>query len=466
MTSHRGERPPGRRPWAAPAALGSLLAVALAAVHPVALAARTGAGDPPSLHAQAVAVTASGHRVPVGAADLDAVVADEVDGTRALDAVAAARQRAWLAAGTVPGAGGRWADLTRDALLDLHVLTLEAPGGTLAAVAGWSPHWRYVWPRDAAFVAVALARTGHQADAEAVLAYLQRVRPAGSVGFQARYLPDGSGRVPDARGSEADGAGWQLWAVAELAALTPVEQRPALLRRLAPLVATSTRACLAELAAGGGLPRPGRDYWEIRDRQVSLGLAAPILVGVETAADLLEGAGPHPPGSEARTLARRARQQSSALRQRIETVFGAAGYPRYAPSRPGGVQAPVRDASVTFLLPPFRPGATPDPRLVQAWTAAQIELRRPAGGLAPGAGWRADGISWTPQTALFALTAAHLHRDDAASQWLDWLDRHRTDAGALPEKVLADGSPASVAPLAWSAALVVLTVAELEGRAE
>jgi hypothetical protein len=102
----------------------------------------------------------------------------------------------------------------------------------------------------------------------------------------------------------------------------------------------------------------------------------------------------------------------------------------------------------------------------RAWTAAQSELRRPAGGLAPGAGWRADGISWTPETALFALTAAHLGRGDVAAHWLDWLDAHRTDAGALPEKVLADGSPASVAPLAWTAALVVLTVAELDGRRE
>ena len=41
--------------------------------------------------------------------------------------------------------------------------------------------------------------------------------------------------------------------------------------------------------------------------------------------------------------------------------------------------------------------------------------------------------------------------------WLDWLDRHRTPAGSFPEKVLADGRPASVAPLAWTAAAVLLT---------
>lgn len=71
-------------------------------------------------------------------------------------------------------------------------------------------------------------------------------------------------------------------------------------------------------------------------------------------------------------------------------------------------------------------------------------------------------MSWTPQTALFALAAAHNGGRAAAKGWLDWLDRHRTGHGSLPEKVLYDGSPAGVAPLAWTAATVILAVAELE----
>lgn len=30
--------------------------------------------------------------------------------------------------------------------------------------------------------------------------------------WQARYLPDGSGDVPDDRGPQLDGIGWTLWA--------------------------------------------------------------------------------------------------------------------------------------------------------------------------------------------------------------------------------------------------------------
>jgi GH15 family glucan-1,4-alpha-glucosidase len=140
----------------------------------------------------------------------------------------------------------------------------------------------------------------------------------------------------------------------------------------------------------------------------------------------------------------------------VRARFGP-GYPR----RPGGAR---RDAAITFLLPPFVEG-TPDPALLGAWRAVQLEARRPAGGLAPGAGWKEDGVSWTPETALFALTAAATGDRPTARRWLTWLAAHRTTEGALPEKVLADGTPAAVAPLAWTAASVVLTAATLDATA-
>src|SRR4029450_12488110 len=49
---------------------------------------------------------------------------------------------------------GPFQDLLRGALLDVHSLLL--PGG--AVIAGWTPSWRYVWPRDAAHVAARRAR--------------------------------------------------------------------------------------------------------------------------------------------------------------------------------------------------------------------------------------------------------------------------------------------------------------------
>jgi anti-sigma regulatory factor (Ser/Thr protein kinase) len=151
--------------------------------------------------------------VPVGSdVRLHAGTRVQDDPSTTTDDALADEQRAWLAAGDVPGADGPYADMVTDALLDLHTLLLDDG----AAVAGWSGRWRYVWPRDASFVAVALARTGHGDDARDVLGFLADVQgPDGS--FEARYLPDGSG-VPDDRAPQTDGTGWVLWAAAEVVA--------------------------------------------------------------------------------------------------------------------------------------------------------------------------------------------------------------------------------------------------------
>lgn len=383
------------------------------------------------LHSEAVAVDATGerHLVPPGADP------GWVGGTRAVDtpgspartATEAAGQSAWLAAGTVPGAGGPFEDMARTALLDLRALT---PDG--APVAGWTGHWRYVWPRDASFVAVAYARTGHLPDALAALAFLQRVQaPDGS--FHARYLPDGSG-PPDARGIQEDGPGWVLWA------LSSVSSDPEVLARYRPLLDRSAARLLARVA--GGLPAPSSDYWEVRETRLTLGIAAPTLAGLDAAAHLYDLLGE--PGRAA--AARAAADRTAAA---VERAFG----PRY-PRHLGGREV---DAAVTFLLPPFQRRAVAGAR--EAASRAVPRMLRQAGGVAPGEGWKADGISWTPETALFALTAAATGDAASAERWLRWLDEHRTAAGAIPEKVLYDGSPAAVAPLAWSAALVLLALA-------
>src|SRR5699024_12263575 len=79
-----------------------------------------------------------------------------------------------------------------------------------APVAAWTPHWRYVWPRDAAFCAVALARIGHAETALDVLEHLQSLQhPDGW--FEARYVP-GTERAPDDRPRQFDGTGLLLWA--------------------------------------------------------------------------------------------------------------------------------------------------------------------------------------------------------------------------------------------------------------
>jgi GH15 family glucan-1,4-alpha-glucosidase len=394
------------------------------------------------LDAQTVAVGAGGVLQPVTDPAL------LVPGSRVLAGSPQARaeltaERAWLAAGSLPAVPELGdSDLVRDALLDLR--TLGLPTGV--PVAGWSPAWRYVWPRDSSLAAAALARAGHPADAEAVLDFLQRVQPDSGV-FAARYLPDGSG-VPDDRPAQLDGVGWALWALAAVVEARPVAERPALVARYRSLLDRSAAAAQRAVANPRSLPSASPDYWERRERTLTLATAALVQAGLLAAGRLYALI------EDSRATA--VTDAAGRLAAAIPRFFGADGYPRHL----GGPRSSV-DLGVVFLLPPFAPDPRPD--VVAAWRSAPRHLLRPAGGLAPGGSWPDDGVSWTTATSSYALAAAALGDRPTAVTWLRWLDDHRTAAGSLPEKVLADGRPAAVAPLAWSAAAVVLSAAALAG---
>ena len=346
---------------------------------------------------------------------------------------------AWLSLGSVPGKGTRWEDMVRVALLDLH--QLSRPGGAVAAGAGGP--WNYAWPRDTAFVAVALARTGHHAEALQALTFLQRVQLADG-GFEARYLLDGSG-PPDGRARQSDGAGWALWAAWEVSHACGDVGSVAELRAL---LDKATGFALAATDDGRRLPPASPDYWEVRVSRTSLGTVAPLLAGLHASEKMYSALGEP-------ALAARSGAASSRLRIIVGERF-ADRYERLGSGRFGGGGL---DAAITFLMPPF--AESPSVQVVDAWTRYQSDALRPAGALAPGAQWKQDGVSWTPETALVAYTAAMSGRPEVASHWMDWLNAHRTAWGSLPEKVLATGAPAGPAPLAWSAALVILTAAEL-----
>ncbi len=345
--------------------------------------------------------------------------------------------RLWLATGTVPEADGVDPELVSRALLDLRTLGREHG----VPVAGWHPHWHYVWPRDSSLVAVAYARTGHRADAERVLDFLQQMQPESGL-FAARYRPDGSG-VPDDRPGQLDGLGWALWGLTSVADELPPGERTALLERYRTMLDRSTTAALRLIDHRGALPPASPDYWEVRESRPTLATAALLSAGLRAGATAYAGLG----DTERAAAATAGRERLDAA---IRRGFGPDRYPRRLGGRGDSV-----DLGVAFLLPPYAADAAPD--VVAAWRAAPEVMRRPAGGLAPGGSWRRDGISWTNITASYAMTAAAIGDHDTARHWLDWLARHRAPNGSLPEKVLADGSPASVAPLAWTAAAVVIT---------
>lgn len=308
-----------------------------------------------------------------------------------------------------------------------------------AVVAAPVSIWRYVWPRDAAFAAAALSAVNLADEALGVLGNLASWQRADG-GFEARYTS--SGRVPDHRPAQADGAGWFLWAAGRLLAdgVSAADLRD---RLGAPLARAASR--LLEITdTPSHLPAASPDYWEVAETVLTLGTAAPVLLGLEAATALTRaGIGL---GGPAQALADRV----TAVRSAMERNF--------APAWGRHLRRNDVDATIALVLPPFTQPLTGARAVRQTATE---RMRRPAGGLAPGAGWRDDGVSWTPETALMAWSALSLGMEEEGTRLLAWLEAHRTAAGALPEKVLADGAPAGPAPLAWTCALILLATASL-----
>ncbi len=369
------------------------------------------------------------------------VLLPAVGATPGCTAASVAASERWLAAGTVPGTGPATRSMAERALLDLH-LSVRPDG---AVVAGWYPGWDYAWPRDSSWVAVALAVTRHGADALRVLTFLQKEQSRDGT-WAARYEPDGGGPVRDGRPVELDAVGWVPWAVWSWygADRSPAARRE--LARLWPMVSAAANEAEQSLTPGG-LPVAATDYWE-HGTQVTLGTAAPLLTGLRAAADIAGALAREPAAQDWSDAAAR-------LSTSIQASFGCYGFNRL-PDDSGGP-----DASVTFLGPPFGPASA---ALEHAEEAAERALTLPGGGVLPGADWPGDSATaWTAETAFFALFDAASGQHDRASTLLSWLAAHRTALGALPEQVTTAGRPASVAPLAWSDAAVLLAlVAQLK----
>jgi len=394
------------------------------------------------LYSETVAFSAPGARELVPTGHTDAVVpGTRVLAGRPLSTMLVEDEQAWLE-GCAPWVrtaldGGD--DVLRSALLDLRALSVGLP----ACVAGWSERWRYAWPRDVSFVATALARTGHPDRAAEQLTFLQEVQRHDGW-FEARYDLR-TRRTPDERVAQLDGSAWVVWGAHQLAASAP-DRAGELLTPLRQMLVRSAERLIASLDAKTLLPMASSDYWELVERSVTLGTAASVLAGLRSATEVLPLVGEL-------ALAARTAAAAASLATQVHGQFGSLGYPRM-------LDDSAADAAVTFLAAPIG-GSGVDDGVLTAMGRAQVAMARPGGGVAPGVGWKDDGISWTPETALFAAAWAASGHPDRAEALLTWLGDHRTDAGSFPEKVLYDGRPAAVAPLAWTAALVVIARHEL-----
>ena len=128
--------------------------------------------------------------------DRRAVVVRRIGGPGAVRA-----DRRWLARARPlgPGAPGWARALYRRSLLVLRALTDRSSG---AIAAGARDGWAYVWPRDAAAVAIAFASAGYRPEAQRIVGFLQRLDLSAAARFR------GAGQPVPGREAQGDAAGW------------------------------------------------------------------------------------------------------------------------------------------------------------------------------------------------------------------------------------------------------------------
>lgn len=326
--------------------------------------------------------------------------------------------RRWLARARPLGLGApRWArQMYRRSLLVLRALTDRR---TWAAVAGARDGWAYVWPRDAAAVAIALAAAGFQPEARRVVRFLAGLDLSAAARF------DGTGAPIPGRGAQGDAAGW---------------------------VEAAARA--AGMLRGGASAAPWRwrgraDYQEGEGGDYLGNAIASPFAWAKT-----------PPHGERRSTPARRWRESLAAFTTARGLIRTAGDPS------SGLDSTAAWAVRPFTQPPLFPA-------VRRTLLRLVAHRESRFGLLPSEHWHGGIDPWTAPTAwsAWALAAlarkesdprrAHADRRAALSLMAD-LRRAATPLGLLPERVDArTGLPTSTTPLAWSHAFAILALNEL-----
>jgi hypothetical protein len=364
---------------------------------------------------------------------------------RAVVRSATQEARAWLSRSRPLGSGSpAWARaMYRRSLLTIHALTSRTTG---AVAAGARDGWAYVWPRDAATAALALASSGHRAEARQVARFLTGL----DLNAAARFTETGA-PVPG-RAAQGDAAGWVTVA-----------------------------------AEATGLPTPTGSYaWRGRaDYQES----SPGTYLGNAVANARAQSVPNPPhhhvdGPKTQGEVEFSAHQHRAAAEvsRIGREFGAEGGLVRVAGDPGS----GLDSAAGWAVRPFRlSGLYPDAER----TLLALLREGTRYGITPGEGWEGGEDPWMAPTAWSAWALAGLAADRASEEraartnlpaardgearsprylrraalrLLADLRRAATPAGALPERVDArTGVPTSTTPLLWSSAFAVLALREL-----
>lgn len=384
--------------------------------------------------------------------------------------------KAWIAARTPDLAGlePAHAALFRRSLLHIrsHV---DQGGGIIASLDSdmlqyGLDTYSYVWPRDAAYIALALVAAKEPAAAKRFFQFAASVMTHDGY-LMHKYLPDTS-----------LGSSWHPWIRDGILQLPIQEDETALVvyalnayhratgdselveRLYEPLVERAARFLL-QYRGLGGLPEASYDLWEEK-RGSSTFTCASVFGALIAAAELAERFGKN---EQAQLYRSGAEEVRTAILSRLwdekEGIF-------VKLIRPDGSVDRTLDASSAYGIFAFGVLPPDDARLVHAWeeAARRLSFGIESGGLARYEGDQyyrttrdSAGNPWILTTLWYAeyLTARAVNGADLkrVRDIFTWAAQHAEDSGVLPEQLdPRTGKPLSATPLTWSHAGYVFSI--------
>ncbi|OGG52899.1 hypothetical protein A2851_04395 [Candidatus Kaiserbacteria bacterium RIFCSPHIGHO2_01_FULL_53_29] len=331
--------------------------------------------------------------------------------------------------------------------------------------------YSYVWPRDAAYVALAFDMAGESAVAKRLFEFCSSV--VGHDGYlMHKYLPD-----------KSLGSSWHPWISDGKLQLPIQEDETALIvysmyqhylltddlelvgLLYAPVVEKAANFMLQYRDKNTSLPDTSYDLWEEK-RGISTFTSAAVYGALVAAAELSKILGKA-------ENEKRYREGSEVIRTAILAHLWDGGQGIFVKLlRSDGSFDPTLDASSVYGIFAFGILPPEDPRLVQAWerTVRALSYGIPAGGLARYEGdqyYRTDkesaGNPWIITTLWYAeylIACAKKVQDlDRVREIFSWVVLHAQPSGVLSEQLdPKTGRQISATPLTWSHAAYVTAV--------
>ncbi len=340
---------------------------------------------------------------------------------------------------------GRFSDLVERSVLTLLLLSDRQTGGIVASPST-DPDYRYVWPRDAFYVALALDRSGYHEVAERFYLWC-RAAQGRSGALRQRYYSSPELIGPawgPAWGEELDETACVIWGMMEHLRLTGDR---GFLSEVWPFVREAAWY-LIDAVDSSGRVRPTMNLWEEKPSR-HVYSAATVCAGLQAAS---EAAIALSYANEAQRWAR----VSKRAKERMLEAFWSETLGRFVRSiDPEEEQVDISSLAISF---PFGILADIDSRMRKTAQALTRSFRFHAGGVGR---FPSDnnygGNPWIISTCWLSIHHSNAGDVATARALLDWSADHSTGLGMLPEQVdKTNGSVLSAVPLAWSHAMFIL----------